>query len=161
MKKAFALLLLSVAAPGWADPAMVYRQVPPQCRLVQMGERRIIQDCNGFFMGYYQPAPPPATFVPTVRRGSSGGSSMRGYSPHSQGYGYGYNGYGYGYNGYGYGYQGYGQCPSPYSPNGSYPGLTGGYPGQCPSASTPSHSSPQPLTQSGWFVFPDVTRSGF
>lgn len=105
------LLAMVLTTPLWATPTdIVYHQLPdPSCKLVNLGNRWVIQDAKGFFVGYYQPAPPKNTYVPPARpaaRRPSGGSSTFGFSPgYNNNYGYGYGNY-YSPYGYGYGYRG-------------------------------------------------------
>lgn len=61
MKKFLWMIILPLLSESsvWAQP--VYKTLPdPTCRLVTLGSRVVVQDAQGFFLGYYQPAPPTA-----------------------------------------------------------------------------------------------------
>ncbi|MBT9586010.1 hypothetical protein IV102_21900 [bacterium] len=107
MKKLLVGFALTLGAQAWAAPDMVYHALPdPSYKLVNLGNRWVIQDQNGFFVGYYTPAPPPATYVPAPKQTAA--RTSPGFGGGSSGYSYGYNNFGnYGYNGYGYSGYGY------------------------------------------------------
>lgn len=64
-------LWIMLASSVWAQP--VLNTLPDSsCRLVTLGSRVVVQDARGFFMGYYQPAPPPApSFTPSPKATAS------------------------------------------------------------------------------------------
>ena len=140
MKKQMCLIFWMLGIGAWAAPDLVYHQLPPNCHLVHMGTSWIIQDAKGFFVGYYTPAPPPATYVPQSRPAPSAripSSSASDYADSS------------GYNSYGYG-----SYAQPYVRQGSFSP-------HCQSTTEVSRPAQTGLTQSGWYSFPTVTQSGF
>lgn len=92
------LLSLLLCAASWAEPQpLVYHTLPdPSYRLVKLGVSVVIQDNHGFFVGYYRPLPPAATFVPMPKKGGnfytpSSRSGDEGYSTSDYGYGNDYS----------------------------------------------------------------------
>ena len=162
MKAILCALFILLGTQVWAAPDMVYHQVPPNCNVVHLGSRWVIQDAQGFFVGYYTPAPPPVTYVAPAPAPRQTGPSYQGYAPgpsYQNPYSMGYSSGGYGYNSNYYYPQNRFQgsqtrshhCGSGQS-NRSQDGSRHCEPTQSPS---------QPLTQSGWYSFPTTTRSGF